>query len=119
MTRVRIHILAALIAAPLAACTGAPTPQARMASSEGAIRGAQEAGAVNVPEATLYLQYAKEEREKAMQLVKQDENHRADMMFARSEADAELAVALAKAKRAQSEAQQTTQQVEELKEKAQ
>lgn len=119
MTRFRISILAAAIAAPLIGCGGTPKPEARMASSEGAIRGAQEAGAGGVPEATLYLTLAQEEREKALQLVKDDENHRAAMMLARSEADAELAVALAKAARAKNEAVQTTEQVQELKEKAQ
>jgi len=37
-----------------------------MASSEGAIRGAQEAGAQNVPAATLYLKLAEEEREQEL-----------------------------------------------------
>jgi hypothetical protein len=119
MTRLRTGLLAAVIAAPLAACGGTPKPEARMASSEGAIRGAQEAGAGNVPQATLYLTLAQEERDKAVQLVKNDENHRAEMMLARSEADAELAVALARAAHATHEAQEATEQVQELKGKAQ
>jgi len=119
MTKFRTGLLAVAIAAPLAACGGTPKPEARMASSEGAIRGAQEAGAGNVPQATLYLTLAQEERDKALQLVKDDENHRAAMMLARSEADAELAVALARAAHAQNEAAQTTEQVQDLKEKAQ
>jgi hypothetical protein len=86
-----------------------------MASSEGAIRGAQEAGAQNVPAATLYLKLAEEERAKALALVKGDENHRAAYMLARSEADAELAVALARAARAQGEAATATEQVRDLK----
>jgi hypothetical protein len=119
MTRFRSGLFAALVAAPLMACGGTPKPEARMASSEGAIRGAQEAGASTVPEATLYLQLAQEERQKALDLVKDDENHRASLMLARSEADAELAVALAKAARAQHDAQEATEQVRELKEKVQ
>ncbi|MEP6859064.1 MAG: DUF4398 domain-containing protein [Deltaproteobacteria bacterium] len=119
MSRFCIGLFAAVIAAPLAACGGTPKPEARMASSEGAIRGAQEAGAQAVPQATLYLQLAQEEREKALQLVKDDENHRASMMLARSEADAELAVALARAAHATHEAQDATEQVQDLKEKAQ
>ena len=89
-----------------------------MASSEGAIRGAQEAGAQNVPAATLYLKLAEEEREKALALVKDDKNHRAEYMLARSEADAELAVALARAARAQAEAAKAAEQVQDLKSKA-
>jgi hypothetical protein len=88
-----------------------------MASSEGAIRGAQEAGAQNVPAATLYLKLAQEEREQALALVKDDKNHRAAYMLARSEADAELAVALARAATAQAEASRATEQVEDLKAK--
>jgi len=119
MTRLRNGLHAAAIAASLAACGGAPKPEARMASSEGAIRGAQEAGAGTVPQATLYLTLAQEEREKALQLVKDDDNHRAAMMLARSEADAELAVALARAAHATHDAQEETEQVRDLKEKAQ
>ncbi len=115
MTRL---ILAALIAAPIMACGGAAKPEARMASSEGAIRGAQEAGAQNVPQATLYLKLAQEEREKALAMVKDDENHRASFMLARSEADAELALAMARAASAAGEAANATEQVNDLKQKA-
>ena len=115
MTRSRSGVLGALVAALLFACATAPRPEARMASSEGAIRGAQEAGAQNVPAATLYLQLAEEEREKAIALVKDDKNHRAEYMLARSEADAELAVALARAARAEAEATKASEQVQDLK----
>ena len=111
-------VLGALAMALLLACGHAPRPDVRMASSEGAIRGAQEAGAQSVPAATLYLQLAQEEREEALALVKDDKNHRAEYMLARSEADAELAVALARAARAQAEAASATEQVQELKSKA-
>jgi hypothetical protein len=89
-----------------------------MASSEGAIRGAEEAGAQSVPAATLHLKLAEEQRELALALVKDDKNHRAEYMLARSEADAELAVALARAARAQAEATRATEQAQNLKSKA-
>lgn len=117
MTRSHSGVLGALVAALLLACGTAPRPEARMASSEGAIRGAQEAGAQNVPAATLYLKLAEEEREKALALVKDDKNHRAEYMLARSEADAELAVALARATRAQADATKAIEQVQDLKSK--
>jgi hypothetical protein len=107
----------ALIAALFFACGGAPKPEARMASSEGAIRGAREAGADNVPQATLYLKLAEEQRAKALDLVKDGENHRAAFMLARSEADAELAVALARQSAAERDAARASDQVNELKEK--
>jgi hypothetical protein len=115
----RLSILAALIAAPLAACGGAPKPEARIASSEGAIRGAREAGADNVPQATLYLKLAEEQRAKALDLVKDGDNHRAAQMLARSEADAELAIALSRSNAAQTDATKANEQVNELKEKTQ
>lgn len=90
-----------------------------MASSEGAIRGAREAGADNVPQATLYLKLAEEQRAKALDLVKDGDNHRAAQMLARSEADAELAIALSRSVAAQTDAQKANEQVNELKEKAQ
>ena len=118
MTRSYSGVLGAPVAALLLACGAAPRPEARMASSEGAIRGAQEAGAHSVPAATLYLKLAEEEREKAIALVKDDQNHRADYMLARSEADAELAVAIARAARAEAEATRAAEQVQDLKSKA-
>lgn len=85
-----------------------------MASSERAIGQAQEAGAQNVPQATLQLQLATEERQKAVQLSASGEQHRADLMFARAEADADLAVAYAHASSAQQGAAQANQQVQDL-----
>ena len=81
------------------ACAGAPRPDTQLASSEGAIRGAQEAGADKIPNATLHLKLAEEQRAIALTMVKNGDNHRAAMMLERAEADAELAVALARAQR--------------------
>ena len=89
-----------------------------MASSEGAIRGAQEAGAGSVPEATLHLKLAQEQRDQAVQLVKSGDNHRAEMLLARAEADAELAVALAREASARAEAEKASETVQDLNKKA-
>jgi hypothetical protein len=118
MTRLELWMSAALGAASLVACGGAPKPETRLASSEGAIRGAQEAGAQGVPEATLHLKLAQEQRERAIQLVNSGDNHRAAMLLARAEADAELAVALARAAHAQAEAQKAAEGVQDLERKA-
>jgi len=99
-------------------CGGAPKPEARIASSEGAIRGAQEAGAGSVPEATLHLKLAQEQRDQAIQLVKSGDNHRAEMLLARAEADAELAVALAREASARAEADKASETVQDLNKKA-
>jgi hypothetical protein len=103
----------------LVGCGGAPRPEARLASSEGAIRGAQEAGASQVPDATLHVTLAQEQRQQALELIKRGDNHRAAMVLARSEADAELAIALARAASAQTDATKSEEAVETLQQKAQ
>ena len=85
------RLLVGGIAVLAVACAGAPRPEARIASSEGAIRGAQEAGAGKVPQATLELTLAQEQRQHALELVKDGDNHRAEMVLARAEADADQA----------------------------
>lgn len=89
-----------------------------MASSEGAIRGAEEVGAKTDPRASLHLKLAQEEREKALALVKDGDNKQADLMLQRAEADAELAVALSRETAAKADAEKTLEQVQELKKKA-
>jgi len=61
------------------------------------MRGAAEAGAASVPDAMLHLKLEQEERGQALLLLKDGRNHRAQLMLARSEADAELAIALSRA----------------------
>lgn len=99
-------------------CAGAPKPEARLASSEGAIRGAQEAGASQVPEATLYVKLAQEQRQRAVEMIAAGENHRAALMLARAEADAELAVALSRAAVAKAGATKSEEAVDVINQKA-
>jgi hypothetical protein len=116
MHNIRSWSLAAGLA--IAGCAGAPKPEARLASSEGAIRGAEEAGAGQVPDATLHVKLAEEQRQKALELIKDGDNHRAEMMLARSESDAELAVALTREASARAVATKSDEAVETIKEKA-
>jgi hypothetical protein len=102
----------------LGACGSFPKPDARVSSSEGAIRGAQEAGAQGVPQANLHLKLAQEERDKAMALMTDGENEKAEYLFMRAEADAELANSLAREDAAKKDAAQTADQVDQLKKKA-
>jgi hypothetical protein len=108
-----------LIAAPLlvVGCGSAPPPTARLASSEAAIRSAREVGAPNEPKAALHLKLAEEQRQKAEALVKEGKNEEAEGLLMRAEADAELALALARTAQMKAEAQKTVDQVEELKKK--
>ena len=118
MFKVRSLSLAAVLTISTFGCGGVPKPEAQLSSSEGAIRGAQEAGAESVPEATLYVKLAEEQRQHALELIKHGDNHRAGMLLARAESDAELAVALAHAAAAKTEADQAREAVDTIKDKA-
>ena len=108
-----------LITAPGApGCGGVPKPEARIATSQGAIRGAEEAGADSVPQATLHLKLAQEQREQALELIKNGENHRAELLLARAEADAELALALAREATAAAEVEKATEDLDALSNQA-
>ncbi len=60
------------------------------------MRAAEEMGAAKVPEAALELKLAHDQTEQAKQLLKNGEKDRADLLLLRAQADAELALALAK-----------------------
>lgn len=117
MTFSRSIVCLSLLA--LVACGASfPKPEARVSSSEGAIRGAEEAGAKSEPRAALHLKLAQEGRAKALALIEDGKHKEADLMLQRAEADAELAVALAREDAAKVEAEQTLEQVNALKKKA-
>lgn len=92
----------------LAGCASYPQPTENLASSTGAVRGAQEAGAEKLPDAALHLRLAQEENDKAKKLMNDGENERAAYMAERARADAELALALAHQDRARKQAQQAS-----------
>src|SRR5439155_9786039 len=96
-------------------CGGAPPPNEKVASSEAAIRGAQEVGAPGVPQAALHLKLAQEGLAKAKQQIQDNDNERAEYTLMRAQADAELALALAKEASARAQAQQAMDQVKSLK----
>lgn len=67
-----------------------------MASAIAAARGAQEAGAQQVPQAALHLKLAEEQITQARSMMDEGDNMRADYMTLRAYNDAELALALAR-----------------------
>jgi uncharacterized protein YpuA (DUF1002 family) len=79
---------------PLAA--GCATTPIRTEASTSGIRAAEEVGAVQVPQASLHLQLAKEELAKAKQLASKGDKDQARSMLMRAEVDAEMAVALSR-----------------------
>lgn len=82
------------IAMMAAGCASYPAPTERLASSMAAVRGAQEVGAAQVPQAALAMKLAQEEIAKAKAMMDSGENESADYMAQRASHDAELAIAL-------------------------
>jgi pyridoxal biosynthesis lyase PdxS len=80
----------------LAACASGPQPTEHLAASMAAVRGAETAGAGNVPQAELHLKLAQEQIQNAQQMIRDGDNERADAMTIRAYNDAELAIALAR-----------------------
>jgi hypothetical protein len=113
-----LRIWIALGGAALVGCGGSfQAPNERLASSEAALRSAQELGAAQTPQASLHAQLAKEEIDRAKKLMADGDNKRADFVLQRASADAELAVLLAKETTAKNEADQVADQVRALQKK--
>jgi len=108
------RILALAVFSALARCASAPVNTERLSSTEAPMRAAEELGASRVPEAALELRLAHDEMEQAKQLLKNGDRERADMMLARAQADAELAVALAKEAPLEADAMNAAEQVKAL-----
>lgn len=89
-------LLAGVFALSSAGCASAPPPTARYASSEAAIRAAQELNADATPAAQLHLKLARDQFGQAKRLMADGKNDRAEYLLMRAEADADVAVAIAK-----------------------
>ncbi len=96
----------------VAGCANVPL---RTESATSGIATAEEAGAANVPQASLHLQLAKEELESAKQLTEKGEKEKADSMLMRAEADAELAIALSHKDTEKSEAMEAVERARQLR----
>ena len=103
-------VIAALL---IAGCASAPP--LRTESSTSGIRAAEEAGAANVPQASLHLQLAKEELELARTLAANDKREEAVSMLSRAEADADLAIVLSHGDAEKSEAIAAMERVRQLR----
>jgi uncharacterized protein YqfA (UPF0365 family) len=100
----------------LAACGGSmPPPSERLGSAEAASRTAHELGADKDPKAALHLKLAEEQIDQAKKLMADNDNKKADLTLQRANADAELAVMLAKEDAAKAEAEAAQDKVKNLK----
>jgi hypothetical protein len=101
----RIATIAVLPVA-LAACGASlPPPNTEWAEANNDVGKAEAGGAPDVPEAKLHLQLAEEDLQKSKQLINQD-NRRAASLVAVARAEAQLALSLARAQKAQTSARQ-------------
>jgi hypothetical protein len=96
----------------IAGCANVPL---RTEASTSGIRAAEESGAAKVPQASLHLQLAKEELESAKMLATKGEKEKADSMLMRSEADAELAVAISHEDAEKTEAMAAVERARQLR----
>lgn len=106
-------ILGVVLAA--SACASFPPPTDTVANSLASVRGAEEVGAADVPQAALQLQLAREQIAKAEKLMADGENERAHFMALRASNDAELAIVLVRESEARSGAAEAAQRVETAK----
>lgn len=97
------------------ACGSYPAPNERLASSQAALRVAQEVNATGHPQAALHLKLAQEQLEQAKQMMADSNNKRAEFVLMRAEADAELAESLAKEATSKAQAQQAQEDVRAAK----
>lgn len=114
----RLNLKGSMIVLLVTACAGCadmPPPQARMASSEAAIRGAREVGAESVPSASLYLRLAEEQLAKAKAMMAAGDNEGADITLQRAKADAELALSLTRETTASVEAAQLVERIQQIR----
>jgi hypothetical protein len=95
-----MSLLIAAVAAVSVGCASSPPPTDNLASAIAAVRGAQEGGAAQVPQAALQLKLAEEQVAQARVMIKRGDNERADYMTLRAFNDAELALALAREQQA-------------------
>lgn len=111
-----IYLLAAFVLSAIVVigCGSSPDTINKEASTS-AIRAAQEVGASEIPSASLYLQLAKEELEKAKTLAESGEKDKAESMLLRAQADAELAIILSHGDADKTEATEALDRVKKLR----
>lgn len=117
MNTIKISLIAAGALA-LVACGSSAVPADRLARSQAALRSAQEVGAAQDPKASLHLRLAEEQITTAKDLIKKGENERAEFILRRAEADADVALSLARSEMARKEATATMENVQKAKQSA-
>ena len=100
----------------LVGCTSVQIPADRLERSEASIRGAEEVGASGVPLARLHLQLAKDQTVTAKKMAANGQE-RALLVLARAEADAELAIGLAREATVHNDALRATEDLKAVRDR--
>jgi hypothetical protein len=107
------RLITAFAVLALCGCASIKIPTERLEREQASERGAEELGASSVPSAKLHLQLAKDQTETAKKLASQGDD-RALMVMARAEADAELALVLAREVQTHREAMQASEDLKSV-----
>lgn len=112
----RSHILwkLSLTAAALVGCaTTLPTPD-QVSAPPSAISAAKEAGAQEIPQASLHLKMAEDQYGQAQRLIKDNQGERAARVLERAFVDARLALELARLEDTRHKAEDALRRVQEI-----
>jgi len=116
MNHIKMFIIAGsfLFSLLIAGCGSSPAVVDEE-SSTSSIRAAQEVGASDISNASLYLQLAKEELVKAQTFAENGDEKEAESMLLRATVDGELAVALSRSDADKKEAAEAIERVNQLR----
>lgn len=105
---------AAVLTIPLVGCGGASVPAETVMETEASLKAAETLGAEQTPQAALYLTYAREQMARAEELIEEDEGAAAVMMLERAQADAEVAMSLAREADTRAQVRQAMERIDAL-----
>jgi hypothetical protein len=112
------HLWAAGLSVSALACAGSEVPAKQLAEAQASIRAASEVGAEHSPDAALQLKMANDRLTRAQQLTAEGENEDAAKLLEEAEADAELALLLARKEDAQKRALQAQEKASKFDDQA-
>jgi hypothetical protein len=97
-----------------AGCGGSTVSTMQVAETEAAIRAADELGAEQRPRAALHLKLARDHMNAARSAIEHGEGDEASLLLERADADAELALVLARQARHRADARRASERADEL-----
>ena len=110
-----VSMLAILSMALVTGCASDEVSTAEYSEPRQKVEAAQQLGANELPQASLHLRLAKEQLQAADALIEEGEEEEARYALMRAEADAELALALAKEDRMRGEVEEVVKQINHLR----